>query len=101
MYCVSITSKAFSCVAVAVFKNMENPGSFGDVLNKLLSSNGLPTLNIDCISAPLFNIFPPCPPPQADGTNYSVTDSFQSAGSSSAVASFTEDTLPAMKTCCQ
>ena len=41
-----IIAKSITCVILASMKNIDNPDSFGDELNKLLQLNDMPTLNL-------------------------------------------------------
>jgi hypothetical protein len=43
----TVMAQVFTCVSVAMFKNMETPGTFTEVLSHLLTLNNLPVIKMD------------------------------------------------------
>jgi len=54
-----IVSLTTACVLIASIKEREVKGSFGDVLNKLLATNDLPSFSMGEVTPPLLDLAPP------------------------------------------
>ena len=67
----SSVSNADISVLIATVKNCEEPGTFGTVLNSLLTANGLPTFKMGNVAPP--TSFPPTP---TDTTSLTTQSTF-------------------------
>ena len=50
-------NKAISITILAIFKNMNDPGTFSQTINSLYKDNGLPILNLNSFEPPNMNLF--------------------------------------------
>jgi len=63
---INVTSKATTCILLAIMKPQQNPKQFEDTLNHLLKQNNLPTISIG-------NYIPPTPSAICSSTPHDTT----------------------------